>query len=236
MTIDLDDIMEVCSYQSIGITINGYIKIYNQEVVNYVDSEPVLLDDEFIESLLKRYKKMYLYDRSINWFNKIPEYITDLILEFNEKQNIELDKLHNGLKSLVIANAYTTYEKGFNQPINNLPNTLESLQIISTYFNQPIDFLPLSLKKLTISSNFFNQSLQNLPPNLEYLRLDVCDSYGSYKFLKDDLMNLPSELKKLYISKKIIPTNKEIKNFDKSEDHFENIMNSHYPNLNLNIF
>jgi len=31
MTLDMDNIQEVCSYESIGITTNGYVKIYELE-------------------------------------------------------------------------------------------------------------------------------------------------------------------------------------------------------------
>jgi hypothetical protein len=85
MTLDLDDIQEVSSYESIGITQNGYVKIYELKSINYAGVEPyecVLIDDEFITFLLKRYKKMYLYERSKEWFHKMPNYITHLILDF----------------------------------------------------------------------------------------------------------------------------------------------------------
>jgi len=246
MTLDLDDIQEVSSYESIGITQNGYVKIYELKSINYAGVEPyecVLLDDEFITFLLKRYKKMYLYERSKEWFHKIPNYITHLILDFECYSDINLDKLHNGLQSLVIIDTTNyNYNKRFNKPLENLPQSLETLEIISPMFNQPIDLLPISLTFLSIRSNSFNQSLSNLPSNLYRLTIDISDKYGSCTYLTDNLMNLPEELKKLQIAKYKIPTITNYKNHeyedeyeDKIIDEFENIMQERYPKLDISI-
>jgi hypothetical protein len=247
MGIDLDDIQEVCSYESIGITINGYVKIYELNSVNYAGVEPyecILLDDEFITFLLKRYKKMYLYEQSKEWFHKIPEYITHLILDFSNYNNINLDKLHHGLQSLVIICTNGHNENSFNSTLDNLPPTLKTLEIISTMFNQPIDLLPISMTRLTIRSNSFNQSLSNLPSNLYSLIIDICDEYGRCNYLQDELMNLPEGLKQLKIEFKKIPTNGKykypgmLKNTDiedKMINEFENIMEERYPNCIITL-
>ena len=248
MTLDMDDIQEVCSYESIGITTNGYVKIYELDSVNYTGVSPyecVLLDDEFILFLLKRYKKMYLYERSREWFHKMPDYITHLILDLNVFTNINLDKLHNGLQSLVIINNISDYKNQFNTSLNNLPPTLTNLEIISTYFNQPVDLLPQSLTTLTIRSNHFNQSLSNLPSNLYSLTIDIDSEYGLYTYLTDELMNLPEGLKELDITRKKIPTNNKYykkpgtlrnENFEvKIIEEFENTMHERYPNCEINI-
>lgn len=239
MTLDLDDIQEVCSYESIGITQNGYVKIYELKSVNYAGVAPyecIILDDEFILSLLKRYKKMYLYDSSKEWFHKMPEYITHLILEFGSFKDINLNKLHNGLTNLVINNIYPNYdEKGFNQSLDNLPHTLETLVIISQDYNQPINSLPTSLTYLTISSDCFDQPLSNLPPNLYSLSISRIGYYMQYKYLSDNLLNLPEGLNTLNISNKILPTNASIKDGDESENEFQKYMEARYPNLDISV-
>jgi hypothetical protein len=248
MTLDMDDIQEVCSYESIGITINGYVKIYELDSINYSGIEPyecVTLDDEFITFLLKRYKKMYLYDASKVWYNKMPNYITHLILDFSDFTDINLDNLHHGLQSLVIIfNKSDTYINQFDKSLDNLPPTLQNLEIISYTFNKPINLLPQSLTTLTIRSNCFNQSLSNLPNNLYSLTIDTESKYGGYTYLTDELMNLPEGLKELTITTKKLPTNtkyykpgmlKDEKLNVKIEEEFENTMEKRYPACNINI-
>jgi hypothetical protein len=242
MTFYLDDIREVCGYESIGITQNGYVKIYELQSVNYVGIEPyesVLLDDEFILSLLKRYQKIYLYERSKEWFYKMPNYITHLILDFELYDNINLDKLHNGLRNLVIicTNDYD-YNNKFNKSLENLPQSLETLEIISAQFNQPLDLLPISLKCLSIRSNNFNQSLSNLPSNLYYLLIDISDKYRNCTYLNDNLMNLPEGLKELSItSLKLHISENYNKTLDNNItiDKFTNIIKNRYNNLDVSI-
>ncbi len=242
MGIDLDDIQEVCSYESIGITVNGYVKIYELKSVNYAGVEPyecVVLDDDFITFLLKRYKKMYLYDRSKEWFHKMPEYITHLILDFRDYNDINLDKLHNGLQSLVIISTNCfDYYKHFNKPLENLPQSLKTLEIVSPLFNQPLDLLPISITKLSIRSNNFIQSLSNLPISLYCLTIDICDEYGHCNYLTDNLMNLPEGLEELKIAKKkmqighIVQNEKKYLNCEKT---FLDTMKTRYPNLDIFI-
>ena len=55
----------------------------------------------------------------------------------------------------------------FNQPIDNLPQTLKKLRI-SGEFNQSIDNLPQTLKRIELYGEF-NKDLDKLPKNLEYL-------------------------------------------------------------------
>ena len=53
----------------------------------------------------------------------------------------------------------------FNQPINNLPNSLKELRILGI-FNYPVDYLPNSLERLKLGW-FFNQPIDNLPHSLK---------------------------------------------------------------------
>lgn len=72
----------------------------------------------------------------------------------------------------------------FNQPIQNLPNSLIYLLIYGR-FNQPIDYLPDSLIKLWLGDDF-NHPLYDLPNSLAYLRVGT-------KF-NHPLNNLPQSL------------------------------------------
>jgi hypothetical protein len=59
----------------------------------------------------------------------------------------------------------------FNQPIDNLPNSLTHLEFyIYSKFNQEINNLPNSLTHLTLGLEF-NQEINNLPNSLTHLTL-----------------------------------------------------------------
>ena len=55
----------------------------------------------------------------------------------------------------------------FNQPINNLPNSITHLTL-GLDFNQPINNLPNSITNLTLGQKF-NQQINNLPNSLTHL-------------------------------------------------------------------
>src|SRR5207245_621169 len=77
----------------------------------------------------------------------------------------------------------------FNQPIDNLPDSLISL-IFGNSFNQPIDNLPNSLQYLTFGCNF-RYSFKILPKNLTHLTLGCCnDSYELLDYLPNSLIYL----------------------------------------------
>lgn len=145
---------------------------------------------------------MLSYDAKV-YFNNIPKYIKKLTIDFDIYDDINIDNLHNGLEEL-----YILEESGcsFNKRIDNLPNTLIKLCIISTEFNQPINNLPEGLKELVILNESFNQSLDYLPNTLEYL---VIHKYMTIEkiFINIDesyLMNLPHSLKTLHLKNNII--------------------------------
>ena len=228
---NIEDMLESCNYGRFSLTSNGYIKIFdNLKEINYVGSEEVSVDYEIIELLLKKYKKLYLYTKAIELFHNIPKYITHLIIDFNDFKDISLDKLHDGLESLIIINSYP-YDEAFNIKIDNLPHTLKSLYIYVPYFDQPINLLPMSLIDLTIYSNYFNQSLDNLPPSLKYFKIDRCDTYGLYKSLSNNFMNLPEGLKHLTITNHIIQCHDE-----KEKEEFLFIIRSRYPDLDVALY
>lgn len=157
---------DLCSHFVIfGISTEKYIKISSS-------LEEIEIPFDIIENLIKKNKKLALYsNKSLEWFYNIPDYITDLAIDFQTYNNIALANLPSGLKSLFILNTLKDDCSGFNEVINNLPASLEILYIEGEYFNQPLDLLPISLKCLCIRSKYFNQPLNNLPPSLECLDL-----------------------------------------------------------------
>ena len=102
----------------------------------------------------------------------------------------------------------------FNQPIDNLPYSLEYLEIVSEYFNQEINFLPYNLKYLIIESALFNQTLDYLPQNLEVLHIDS----NSFNLT---FINLPTNLKRLHVTIYLHSTNENNDIID-----FNNLPNS----------
>ena len=80
----------------------------------------------------------------------------------------------------------------FNEPICNLPNTIESVNIYNKYFNYSLDNLPNGLKELVLNQRY-NQPLDFLPSELQFLKF----SLGS--IFSHSLDNLPQQLKLLEI-------------------------------------
>ena len=87
--------------------------------------------------------------------------------------NQKLENLPNSLQSL-------TFEGIFNQKLENLPRKLQSLTL-GFNFNQKLENLSKNLKELTLGY-YFNQKLENLPNSLQTLtlghnfkqKLDLC--------------------------------------------------------------
>jgi Leucine-rich repeat (LRR) protein len=89
------------------------------------------------------------------------------------------------------------YSGYFNEPIDNLPEGLETLtffccEYIDSHFNQPVDNLPNSIVKIHFG-NYFNQPVDNLPESLINL---FFEKHGQFNHTID---NLPSGLKTLYL-------------------------------------
>ncbi len=94
----------------------------------------------------------------------------------------------------------------FNQPIDNLPNTLTLLKL-GYSFNQSIDNLPNTIKELTLGKNF-NQPIDDLPNSLTHLTI------GEY--YNSPIDNLPNSLTHLTLGNKF---NQPINNLPNSLTH-----------------
>ena len=218
----MEELIECTTMYKFGITTNNYLSIS--------DDYDFTFEDDIVKNLLKLTdNSLILHTNAHLLFNKIPNTITKLILNFPVYNGITLDNLPSGLKELYIL----TTHGYFNKPINNLPPTLEILGIESDNFNQSLDYLPKSLKELTIQSNVFCNSLDNLPPNLEQLTLlpnlyEDPDLNGEIaEWIPDDFIYLPNTLKKLTISK--------IYNLDEKHNKGINLIQTKYPNLHISV-
>ena len=204
-----DFIQQINTYK-IGITENNYLDITGNDGFTF--------DNEIVKKLLEiTNNSLSLKCEAVELFDKIPSSITNLAIDFPDYNEININALHNGLKKLYITSEFSGH---FNNPIDNLPYTLENLYIVSNKFNQSLDFLPHSLTRLVISSSSFNHPISNLPPNL--LELTIIPYYkGEIKFTQDNFLNLPENLKILNVSAKF---NLDI-----------NAIQNKYPNLKIKV-
>jgi hypothetical protein len=140
----------------------------------------------------------------------IPRDIEYLLINFNLSNINE----YTNLKTLVISASENTE---YNYSLDNLPESLEWLEIHPMGFNQPVNNLPANLKVLIFSQNriwnYYNgyqHSIDNLPPSLEVLYLPefliwnenkVDETYSqSCQSNQSILENLPPNLRILNIS------------------------------------
>ena len=138
-------------------------------------------------------------DKILNNNNfKIPKNIEYLKINF-QLPNIEE---YTNLKVLVLDDNSSVE---YNYPLDNLPASLEWLEIQTCSFNQPLDNLPPGLKVLIFGQsriwNYFNgymHSLDGLPSGLEVLHFPECLSREGERYMAT-LEHLPSSLKILRI-------------------------------------
>jgi hypothetical protein len=92
----------------------------------------------------------------------------------------------SGITSLItflFKNSIThiTFGKNFNQPIDNLPNSIKYLDFdFGSKFNQRIDNLPNNLTHLKLEEEF-NQPISNLPLRLKKIDIFNCKFKKSIK-------------------------------------------------------
>jgi hypothetical protein len=191
-----------------GFTIDGYV-ILGCNDYNYIN-------DEIIIGLLKHYKKVQFIDTFNSPINFLPEGIEEI--HIGRFFNKPINNLPSTLKKLIICSYELNYSK-FNESLDNLPNGLECLvlKLIENY-NHTLDNLPSNLKELHLVIKNFNQPLNNLPEGLEKLIVSKFNFYGTY--------SLPSTLKEVNITYKIIPEETEI---------IQQNLISKYPNIKFNL-
>jgi hypothetical protein len=186
-----------------GFTRDGYV-ILGCNDYNYINDD--------IMGYLRNYKKVQYTDNFNAPIDFLPEEIEEIHL--GRFFNKPIDNLPSSLKKLSICANELNYCK-FNQPLDNLPTGLECLilKLIENY-NHTLDNLPSNLKELQLVVKNFNQPLNNLPQGLEKLIVSKFNFYGT--------CSLPSTLKEVNITYKIIP--------EETEMIQENLI-SKYPNI-----
>jgi len=126
------------------------------------------------------------YLKLMDNFNQDITFLPNSVTTFEINSQVfssQLNIKNCNLKTLTIGGSYLQ-DNGqpnlnFNQPLNELPNTLETLTIMECHeFNQPLNHLPDNLQNLKlIGTAKFNQHLNKLPINLKYLLIE-----GSKRF------------------------------------------------------
>lgn len=115
------------------------------------------------ECVPKTIKKLYydFYDKTL--FHLVPKSVTDI--HFDDTFEDEFTK--NDFPNNKIT--HLTFGDRYDQPVNNLPETLTHLTFeITSSFNQPVDNLPKGLTHLTFGESF-DESVDNLPETLTHL-------------------------------------------------------------------
>lgn len=185
----LDCITLPTSIKSLSIILDNVILNYDMLNNNMIDTiADINLFTKAVEKLLN------------NTNFKIPKNIEYLKINF-QLPNIEE---YTNLKVLVL-DAFQNTE--FNYPLDNLPATLEWLEIHSLQFNHPLANLPPNLKVLIFAQNRiwnyydgYKHSLNELPPGLQVLHFPECCSLEGKLYLAN-FENLPPLLKVLRIPK-----------------------------------
>lgn len=142
------------------------------------------------------------------------------------------------LKTYIIDSFDNYLEESADFPLDNLPQSLEWLDIMPYGFNQPLNNLPADLKVLKFGQNRiwnwvngYSQPLDNLPVGLEVLYLP--ESVGlNGESLGVRIDNLPRGLKILFIPRYIdiemdlneLPDTIEIINWCTFKDHYERMI------------
>jgi hypothetical protein len=128
----------------------------------------------------------------------------------------KLDILPYGLTQLTINGK-------FNQPLDNLPNSIKEIYFdAGSIFNQPVDVLPSNLKILSFGK-YFNHNINNLPNGLQVLILST-NFDKSLNNLPDSLTHLDLERTEINHNIKKYPPNLfEIKFNNKFNNTIENL-------------
>lgn len=129
------------------------------------------------------------------------------IFVFNDDRPFTMEDIENMKKVEIL-------ELGecFNQPLNNIPENIKTIQIVSDKenqyypdFNQPLDNLPFRLEKLIVKLMNYDYTLDNLPVELKYLKFMHTHCFQN----KDLFCYLPSSLEYLGIFTYMFPDRKK---------------------------
>ena len=177
---------------------------FNKEIESEIINECIVFKiKKIIFNNFNETEQMFIHSNNYDWKNKIYWRGSRFNKSISEFSRINLEHLVLGAK--------------FNQPLNNLPNSLKTL-ILGIEFNQPLDnlpnrikilccqncigfshnldYLPESLEHIVIPYNF-DKSLNNLPQNIRIL--DLYRISYNIGFLTNMLSNLPANLENIIV-------------------------------------
>lgn len=159
-------------------------KIENNYVV-FNTSFNEKLNEHHLE-IVKKYKNIVFIGEFNQEINNLPSEIEFIYFGQSSKFNKPINNLPSNLKKLYILNNKFNYYDSiqylpygiktlalggrFTDELNNLPPTLEYLDLQLTPFNEDINNLPNGLKYLKLST-MFNKSITNLPTTLQIISL-----------------------------------------------------------------
>lgn len=98
------------------------------------------------------------------------------------------------------------FSGSFNQPLNNIPNTINCLYFNSLYFKQPLNNLPNSIIEIEINIENYDFVLNNLPNLLQKLKVYnlLCNNLPNSLIHLTILYNKPYHLNNLHYLPKSI--------------------------------
>jgi hypothetical protein len=156
-------------------------------------------------------KTLTLYDDFAKDFDKIKEIINTHQIEKISNASIDdiglLNYSNNQIKEIVYLQIIIS-ENLPKQNLNNLPSSLEILNLDMTYFEfEKLDNLPLGLKKLSLP-NIYSYELDNLPFGLESLSLSTNNDFQpNLSYLPESLIDLTIYVKHHMINLDNLPNN-----------------------------
>ncbi len=124
----------------------------------------LLNTNKHYNTLINKYPHRYTVKKIVSSKSKINyDY---KIEKFQQDDNKPMNKFFRYLKEI-------TFDSDFNEPIDNLPSCLKTLDFgFDSNFNQPINNLPSSLETLRLSYKF-NHPIDNFPLSLSRFILEI---------------------------------------------------------------
>jgi hypothetical protein len=191
-----------------AITKNGYVLINDND---YDYSQDIIVIE-----LMKKYKKVVVGDAFNQSIDFLPNGIT--YLRLGRRFNKPIMNLPQTLKHLIIGAIGIAY-CDFNQSLDNLPEDIETLELIrNSKFDKYINNLPFGLKHLHFNCTNFNYPINNLPEGLETL---VVRNFNNLT-----LNNLPSNLKSVQITSNLSKDNAKL---------LKEYINNSHSNINFDV-
>lgn len=156
------------------LVINKYSKMlfsYSNDNPNIYYFDYYTDKNESYEDYIEKIKTVYL----------TPEILEDLTnykgIVFKTYFNSSIDELPDNIKSITMS------DRGFDQPINKLPSSLEVLNFSNAYdYNNTVCNIPDTVKVIKLSKDMV---IPNIPKNLEFLQFNYDLSNELYEKIRN---------------------------------------------------